>query len=507
MKLLKPILIGALLAGVLDLIYAYTHFYFILHREPLGIVQGIASGVLGAGASEGGSVQRRSALRWSSCSPPSWPRSTSAGAMDHRPAQVLVGAGALLRRLRDAGDVLVVLPLSAAHGNGYLPDGRIILANCAPRRMARSASARARARTTSCSGARSSRTDHGRPADRLGGAVSGRRSEPERGPDLCVSFCGIRAVVLKTGQRALKQDSNTKTRRMHEDTKGPVGNFGRRSVVPLPAHGELGVAIALRGRDDARGCRAAPIPLRRRRRLRRLRRPADRRRWRCICRLTRWRCRLRRRRRRGRALSPCAQDPTGSKPAWPPASCARPAASCAASNAESSAMERPNSTRARISSCGRDGWIPARIPVRRAFPSHAPWRRMSSAVRSAEISMRAVLIGPSRLIEPVSKSKRRPARSRLPRTSVAVPWTSGLEIVPWTWKSHRPFRIEAAAEHHDAARRVHLEVKLYRALERRFRNRHALILLVREIGAADDGQARDGAGCQAVRSRCGPGRR
>jgi len=25
-----------------------------------------------------------------------------------------------------------VLPLSAAHGNGYLPDGRIIIANCAP---------------------------------------------------------------------------------------------------------------------------------------------------------------------------------------------------------------------------------------------------------------------------------------------------------------------------------------------------------------------------------------
>ena len=62
MKLLPAILVGALLAGVLDLAYAYTHFMVLLDREPFGIVQGIASGLIGGkAASEGGMPRRRSA--------------------------------------------------------------------------------------------------------------------------------------------------------------------------------------------------------------------------------------------------------------------------------------------------------------------------------------------------------------------------------------------------------------------------------------------------------------
>ena len=61
MKLLVPIIVGALLAGVLDLAYAYTHFMVLLHREPMGIVQGIASGLLGGKAArrQGGKAARR----------------------------------------------------------------------------------------------------------------------------------------------------------------------------------------------------------------------------------------------------------------------------------------------------------------------------------------------------------------------------------------------------------------------------------------------------------------
>ncbi len=59
MKLLVPIIVGALLAGVLDLAYAYTHFMVLLHREPMGIVQGIASGLLGGKAARRQGGERR----------------------------------------------------------------------------------------------------------------------------------------------------------------------------------------------------------------------------------------------------------------------------------------------------------------------------------------------------------------------------------------------------------------------------------------------------------------
>lgn len=133
MKLLKPILIGALLAGVLDLVYAYTHFYFILHRDPLGVVQGIASGVLGAEANNGGvgsaalGVFLEFVLTFIMAAVYVWP---AQWITDLRKFWWVLGPcyGACVMLVM----YYVVLPLSAAHGNGYLPDGRIILANCAP---------------------------------------------------------------------------------------------------------------------------------------------------------------------------------------------------------------------------------------------------------------------------------------------------------------------------------------------------------------------------------------
>jgi hypothetical protein len=69
MKLLPAILVGALLAGILDLAYAYTHFMVMLRREPLGIVQGIASGLIGGKAASGAaSPRRRWGSAWNSCS-------------------------------------------------------------------------------------------------------------------------------------------------------------------------------------------------------------------------------------------------------------------------------------------------------------------------------------------------------------------------------------------------------------------------------------------------------
>src|SRR5689334_22603295 len=134
MKLWKPILIGALLAGVLDLVYAYTHFYFILHREALGIVQGIATGVLGGSAVEPGNYGTAAfgvflefvltaIMAAVYIVPAQW-------ITDLRRYWWVLGPcyGACVMLVM----YFVVLPLSAAHGNGYLPDGRITLENCAP---------------------------------------------------------------------------------------------------------------------------------------------------------------------------------------------------------------------------------------------------------------------------------------------------------------------------------------------------------------------------------------
>ena len=132
MKLLVPIIVGALLAGVLDLAYAYMHFMVLLHRAPMGIVQGIASGLLGGkAASEGGvgaatlgvvlEFVLTSIMAAAYIIPSQW-------MTDLRRFWWVLGPG--------YGVVVmlvmyyVVLPLSAAHGNGYLPDGAVLIANC-----------------------------------------------------------------------------------------------------------------------------------------------------------------------------------------------------------------------------------------------------------------------------------------------------------------------------------------------------------------------------------------
>jgi len=132
MKLWKPILIGALLAGLLDLAYAYTHFMLILNREPLGIVQGIASGLIGGkAASEGGvgtaalgvflEFVLTAIMAAAYIIPAQW-------IADLRKFWWILGPcyGVCVMLVM----YYVVLPLSAAHGNGYLPDGAVTIANC-----------------------------------------------------------------------------------------------------------------------------------------------------------------------------------------------------------------------------------------------------------------------------------------------------------------------------------------------------------------------------------------
>jgi hypothetical protein len=132
MKLWKPIVVAALAAGLLDLAYAYVHFMVILHAKPLGIVQGIASGLIGGQAASDGGIATAMlgvVLEF-----------VLTGIM----AAVYIIAAGWITDLQKFwwitgpcyGVVVmlvmyyVVLPLSAAHGNGYLPDGAVAIANC-----------------------------------------------------------------------------------------------------------------------------------------------------------------------------------------------------------------------------------------------------------------------------------------------------------------------------------------------------------------------------------------
>jgi uncharacterized membrane protein YagU involved in acid resistance len=53
-KILRPILIGGLIAGVLDITYACTFFGFRNHVSPIRILQSVARGALGQRAFQGG---------------------------------------------------------------------------------------------------------------------------------------------------------------------------------------------------------------------------------------------------------------------------------------------------------------------------------------------------------------------------------------------------------------------------------------------------------------------
>lgn len=53
-KLLQPILIGGLVAGVLDITYAFVFSYLRSGRTPAFVLQSVASGALGRDAYQGG---------------------------------------------------------------------------------------------------------------------------------------------------------------------------------------------------------------------------------------------------------------------------------------------------------------------------------------------------------------------------------------------------------------------------------------------------------------------
>ncbi len=123
-KLWKPIAIAALIAGALDLAYAFIHIGGYYKMEPMQILQSIARGVLGPATSEGG---------WGSASLGLVLEFVLTLIM----ASVYMVAATRMRDLRTYWWLLgpcygivvmvvmytVVLPLAATHGSGALPDG------------------------------------------------------------------------------------------------------------------------------------------------------------------------------------------------------------------------------------------------------------------------------------------------------------------------------------------------------------------------------------------------
>ena len=123
-KLWKPIVIAALIVGSADLVYACIHIGSYYKMEPMQIFQSIASGVLGRATKEGGwgSAGLGIALEF---------------VMTLIMAAVYIVPATHITDLRKYWWLLgpcygivvmvvmytVVLPLSAAHGSGALPDG------------------------------------------------------------------------------------------------------------------------------------------------------------------------------------------------------------------------------------------------------------------------------------------------------------------------------------------------------------------------------------------------
>src|SRR5476649_405696 len=123
-RLWKPIVVAALIAGAIDLLYASIHLASYYQMEPMQIFQSIARGVLGPAAMKGG---------WGSASLGIALEFTLTLIM----AAVYIIPATHVTDLRKYWWLLgpcygivvmvvmytVVLPLSAFHGNGALPDG------------------------------------------------------------------------------------------------------------------------------------------------------------------------------------------------------------------------------------------------------------------------------------------------------------------------------------------------------------------------------------------------
>ena len=124
MKLWKPILVAALIAGVLDLIYAVVHIGGYYNLAPMQIFQSIARGVLGPATTDGG---------WGSASLGLFLEFVLTAIMAAAyiiPAQWITDLRRFWWLLGPCYGIVVmvvmyvvVLPLSAVHGNSALPDG------------------------------------------------------------------------------------------------------------------------------------------------------------------------------------------------------------------------------------------------------------------------------------------------------------------------------------------------------------------------------------------------
>jgi len=124
MKLWKPILVAALIAGVLDLVYAVIHIGGYYNMQPMQIFQSIARGVLGPATAEGG---------WGSASLGlflEFVLTAIMAAVYIIPAQWITDLRRFWWLLGPCYGIVVmvvmyvvVLPLSAVHGGSALPDG------------------------------------------------------------------------------------------------------------------------------------------------------------------------------------------------------------------------------------------------------------------------------------------------------------------------------------------------------------------------------------------------
>jgi hypothetical protein len=124
MKLWKPILVAALAAGVLDLIYACIHLGGYYNLSPMQIFQSIARGVLGPATTTGG---------WGSASLGLFLEFVLTAIMAAAyiiPAKWITDLRRFWWLLGPCYGIVVmvvmyvvVLPLSAVHGNSALPDG------------------------------------------------------------------------------------------------------------------------------------------------------------------------------------------------------------------------------------------------------------------------------------------------------------------------------------------------------------------------------------------------